>query len=101
MWGNEEAQLNSIVTCTGSQGSLSKLCVAQHVDALVCGEIRYHDALEAAASGLCILERGHDVSELPLCAVLMGAILEAGFPEFAVRIIDQSFNWTIPEATRK
>jgi len=49
--------------------------MAAGADALVCGEVRYHDALDAAESGLAIIEVGHDVSEWPLVEVLGRAAL--------------------------
>ena len=101
VWGDCDERLDSIVTCTGSAGNLACLCLKAGYDCLVCGEIRYHSALQAAEAGLCIVELGHDVSELPLCAALAAALRQAGFPEDGITILDQSNNWTIPEAIRK
>ena len=71
------------------------------VDCLVCGELKYHDALDAAESGLAIIELGHDVSELPLCALLATEVVKAGIPESCVTILNQENNWYIPEALRR
>ncbi|MBQ9068293.1 MAG: Nif3-like dinuclear metal center hexameric protein [Eggerthellaceae bacterium] len=101
VWGNGDTRLESIVTCTGSASDLPTLCLASSVDCLVCGEVRYHSALDASGAGLCIVELGHDVSELPLCAVLAKSAEAAGVPEDRIKILDQGRNWWTPEATRR
>ena len=101
VWGSLDRSLESIVTCTGSAGDLVQLCVQAGYDCLICGELRYHSALSACEAGLCIIELGHDVSELPFCAVLAAAVASLGYPESSITILDQSNNWTTPEAIRK
>jgi putative NIF3 family GTP cyclohydrolase 1 type 2 len=101
VWGDMDARLDTVVTCTGSCGNLPSRCVQAGYGCLVCGEVRYHAAMDASHAGLCIVELGHDVSELPLCAVLAAALRSAGFPEDSITILDQSHNWTTPEAIRK
>lgn len=100
-WGAPGAHIETVVTATGSAGNLLQLCIEQRIDCLVCGELRYHDALDASQAGLCIIELGHDVSELPLCAVLAAALEQVGFPGQQVTMLDQSGNWWTPEATRR
>ena len=68
---------------------------------MICGEVKYHDALDAAESGLCIIELGHDVSELPLCALLASEARAAGITESSLTVINQSKNWYTPETTRR
>ena len=62
--------------------------------------VKYHDALELSAAGLSVIELGHDVSELPLVAVLAEALLRVGVPDDRMVAIDQSANWAYPEAIR-
>ncbi|MDR2715621.1 MAG: Nif3-like dinuclear metal center hexameric protein [Coriobacteriaceae bacterium] len=100
VWGDFNKPLTKVATCTGSAGDLSALCLSRSLDCLVCGEIRYHDALAVKDAGLGIIELGHDTSELPLVAVLAAAVESVGFPEDRVVIIDQKDNWTYPEAVR-
>lgn len=100
IWGNFAHDVKNVATCTGSAGDLTGLCVKADVDCLICGEIRYHDALAAAATGLGIIELGHDVSELPLAAVLAAAVEAAGIRKETVTILDQDRNWSYPESTR-
>lgn len=100
VWGDMDRTLSTVVTWTGGASGASVRCVERGVDALVCGEIKYHEALDAQAAGLAIVELGHDVSELPFAAVLAEAACRAGVPRQAVHCIDQSVNWTHPEARR-
>ena len=49
---------------------------------------------------MAVIELGHDVSELPLAAVLAEALARVGVPAEAVTLVDQSENWWTPEAVR-
>ena len=100
MWGDAGEKVSTVMVANGSASGVVGAAVAAGVDCLVCGEIHYHDALDASQAGLAILEVGHDASEAPLVALLASAAMEAGVPEGQVGIIDQSGNWTYPEATR-
>jgi putative NIF3 family GTP cyclohydrolase 1 type 2 len=70
VWGSPKATIRQVVTATGSAGSLLEAALAAGVDALVAGEVRYHDALDAAGAGLAVVELGHDVTEWPLVGLL-------------------------------
>ena len=62
VWGAPDAAVRRVVTATGSAGSLAPALVAAGVDAVVCGEMKYHTALELAAAHVAVIELGHDVS---------------------------------------
>ncbi|MCI2242708.1 Nif3-like dinuclear metal center hexameric protein [Adlercreutzia faecimuris] len=100
VWGDFDAPVRTAATATGSAGSLGRAALAQGVDCLICGEVKYHEALALAGAGLAVIELGHDVSELPLVAVLAEALLKAGVPDDRVIVIDQADNWAYPEAIR-
>lgn len=100
VWGDFEAPLRRVVTATGSLGSVGRAALAAQADCVVCGEVKYHEALELAGAGLAIVELGHDVSELPLVALLAQSLLAAGLGEERLLVIDQSENWRHPEAIR-
>ncbi len=100
VWGDFDRMLDRIVTCTGSMGELGRLCVRARVDCVVCGEVKYHEALALSQAGLAIIELGHDTSELPLVPVLASAVEEAGVPKEMVTVIDQGENWAYPESLR-
>ncbi|HET6351176.1 MAG TPA: Nif3-like dinuclear metal center hexameric protein [Coriobacteriia bacterium] len=70
VWGDPDTTISRLVTSTGSAGALLREVRACGAQALVAGEVRYHDALDAMESGLAIVELGHDVSEWPLVTLL-------------------------------
>lgn len=100
MWGDPGDAARSVVVANGSASGVVGLCAQAGIDCLVCGEVHYHDALDAYQAGLAILEVGHDASEAPLVALLASATIDAGVPERNVGIIDQSGKWSYPESTR-
>ena len=100
VWGDMDDRLESVVTANGSAGGVVDAAIAAEADCLVCGELKYHASLDAAQAGLAIIELGHDVSELPLCALLAQAAIDAGVPVDAVSVLDQGANWTTPDSTR-
>ncbi|MHB8805605.1 MAG: Nif3-like dinuclear metal center hexameric protein [Coriobacteriia bacterium] len=69
VWGDPDGPASHVAVAGGSASSLlGEALVAAEV--LVAGEVRYHDALDAVARGLAIIEVGHDASEWPLVRVL-------------------------------
>lgn len=100
VWGDPVKEIKTVVTATGSAGSCGRDALAFGADCLVCGEIKYHDALDLSHAGLCVVELGHDVSELPLVAVLAQSVLGLGVSEGAIVLIDQSSNWWLPDVIR-
>ena len=100
VWGDLDSQLSSIVIGNGGANAVVDACLDAHADCLLCGEVKYHFALNALQAGLSIVEIGHDVSEFPLCALLAQAAVDAGVPEDGVTMLDQSSKWTYPEAIR-
>ena len=100
VWGSFDRPLAKVVTATGSASDLAGRCLRLAADCLVCGEVRYHDALAARAAGLSVIDLGHDVSELPLVALLAAALAAIGLPEEAVTVINQQDNWAYPESVR-
>lgn len=100
VWGAPDAPVSTVVTATGSANGMGTDVLAAKAQCLICGELRYHEALDLSQAGLALIELGHDVSELPLVAVLADAVAKAGVPRDAIMVIDQSENWHYPEAIR-
>lgn len=73
-WGAPDSPVRTVAIATGSAASMVPHAIAAGADALVCGELRYHDALEAVSSGLAVIEAGHDATEWPLVGVLADAV---------------------------
>lgn len=49
--------------CTGSGSSFWSDCKKRGVSVLVTGDMKYHEAVDAAESGVCIIDIGHQASE--------------------------------------
>lgn len=100
VWGDLSTPVKRVVIANGSAGNVVEASLRANADCLVCGELRYHASLDAAQAGLAIVELGHDVSELPLCALLAQAATDAGVAVEDVHVIDQSGNWVEPDSIR-
>ena len=100
VWGDSGAKVSTVAFANGSAGDVAGACIDERIDCLICGEIRYHAALDASQEGLSIVELGHDASELPLTALLARAALDAGVAPEAVHVLDQQRNWSVPDSTR-
>lgn len=97
VWGNPSLLVERVVTATGSAGSLLGDVIASGAAALVAGEVRYHDALDAVDAGLGIIELGHDVSEWPLVHLLTEAILDIlGLSSDIVHELPSTPGWWTP-----
>lgn len=101
VWGSPDREVSRIVTSGGSAGSMIDECLKQGIECLICGEVKYHEALDASLSGLSIIELGHDVSEFPLCTLLAAYVEAAGVAQNCITIIDQKNNWYTPESSRR
>lgn len=75
VWGDPAHKVMRVAVANGSAGSLIGDAL-RSADALIAGEVRYHDALAAVASGLAIIEAGHDATEWPIVRVLADAVRE-------------------------
>lgn len=100
VWGSADSAVQSVCTWTGSVGDSWKTCIDKRIDALICGEIKYHAALEASSCGLGIIELGHDVSELPFVALLAHAVASCGIPDSNIIQLNQESNWHHPNSRR-
>ncbi|MDE7169820.1 MAG: Nif3-like dinuclear metal center hexameric protein [Mucispirillum sp.] len=49
--------------CTGSGASLWREALNKNIRVLLTGDLKYHDALEAKESGVCIIDAGHQGTE--------------------------------------
>ncbi|MCX8007411.1 MAG: Nif3-like dinuclear metal center hexameric protein [Coriobacteriia bacterium] len=76
IWGPADRQVSRVAFANGSGGALIPDAIAAGAHALVLGEVRYHDAQRALDKGLCIVELGHDVSEVPLLEVIASTLAQ-------------------------
>ena len=97
VWGDPDMPLARVATATGSAGSLVGDVFASGAQALVAGEVRYHDALDAAENGLAVVELGHDVSEWPLVGLFEGAVRSTlGLAAGDVHVLPALPGWWTP-----
>ncbi len=66
--GDPARQVNKVALCGGSGATLLREALFQGADVLVTGDIKYHEAREAEAAGLAIVDAGHFATELPMVA---------------------------------
>lgn len=55
--------VKNVAVCGGAGADLVHLALAKGVDTLVTGDVKYHEAQEAAFSGLNIVDAGHQATE--------------------------------------
>lgn len=81
--GPISGQISKVAVAAGAAGDLVKLAIAQGVHAVVCGELRHHDALAAASAGVTVICLRHSCSERdalgPLRAKLVAQHAEVEF----------------------
>ena len=80
MGGEKGRAIRRVAVLGGSGGDYTKAAKAAGADVLVTGEVKHHQALEALALGLGIIEAGHYETECvvlsPLIAGLQAALKE-------------------------
>lgn len=100
VWGSPQTAVTTAVTATGSASSLIRDAIDAHANVLIAGEVRYHDAMNALDSGLCVLELGHDVSEWPLVALLRDSVLSVpGIDPSSVHVLEPKRQWWTQKET--
>ncbi len=61
--GNEQDSVGKVAVCGGSGASLLKEAARQGADVLVTGDIKYHEARNAASMGIALIDAGHFATE--------------------------------------
>jgi len=93
LWGNPERSVERACLWTGAAGDAPLQCIQRSIDLLICGEVKYHTAIDAIECGLSIIELGHDISEQPHCAVLVKLLEEIGISSNAIHKMELPENW--------
>ena len=70
VYGDIDTQVHSVAVCGGSGMDCAVQASSAGAAVLVTGDIRYHEAQEALAQGLCLIDAGHFATEYPVLAVL-------------------------------
>ena len=81
--GDETLPVRRVALCSGSGGGLLKTVFASGAQVYVSGDLRYHDARDAQAAGLGLIDIGHFAGEHlvlePLSEKLAEALRQAGW----------------------
>jgi dinuclear metal center YbgI/SA1388 family protein len=64
--GEEGRRVKKVALCGGSGASLLREASCKGADVLVTGDVKYHEAREAEALGLAVVDAGHFATELPM-----------------------------------
>ncbi|MBS3947724.1 MAG: Nif3-like dinuclear metal center hexameric protein [Dethiobacter sp.] len=73
--GDGSAIVRKVAVCGGSGGDLIQAALFAGADVLVTGDVRYHEAQEAMAVGLAVIDAGHDATEKVIVPVLRDYLL--------------------------
>lgn len=57
--GNKEKVITSVALCTGAGAEYAGAAARAGYDCLVTGDVKHHEALDAAADDFCIVDAGH------------------------------------------
>jgi dinuclear metal center YbgI/SA1388 family protein len=75
--GEPGRRVRKVALCGGSGASLLHEAARKGADLLVTGDVKYHEAREAEALGIAVLDAGHFATELPMVCGLAGALERA------------------------
>jgi putative NIF3 family GTP cyclohydrolase 1 type 2 len=78
-FGKSGAMIGSVGVVGGAGGSYWLRAKLAGCDALVTGEVKHHEAVEAAESGFCVIEAGHFATEQPSVYALAERLESPGF----------------------
>jgi dinuclear metal center YbgI/SA1388 family protein len=81
--GNPDQMIKKIALCSGSGASLLREAVRAGADLLLTGDIKYHEAREAEAQGIALIDAGHFGTEILMAKAvrddLDSALTKAGY----------------------
>ncbi len=81
--GDKEKVVQKVAVACGSAGELIGQAIKCNCDLMVCGEVSYHRALEAASADLALVVTGHYASE-KFAMVHLAKWLQIQFPQLTV-----------------
>ncbi len=76
--GDPSRAVERVAVCGGAGASLIEDALRVGVDAYVTGDVKHHEALDAAAAGLGVLDAGHHATEWPFIPRLARRLAESG-----------------------
>lgn len=64
--GSTKAVISKVAVCGGSGAGLIKNAIKAGADVLITGDVKYHEAQQAVAEGLIVIDAGHFATEQPV-----------------------------------
>jgi len=81
--GDPAARLTKVALCSGSGASVMRSAARAGAHVLVTGDVKYHDARDAADLGIALIDAGHFPTEIIMVAAvqkqLQQKLMDAGF----------------------
>ncbi|SDF24709.1 Nif3-like dinuclear metal center hexameric protein [Sporolituus thermophilus] len=74
--GDLAAKVRKVAVCGGSGISVTSAAIAAGADVLITGDVKYHEAQDAVAAGLAIIDAGHFATEQPVVAAVASYLEE-------------------------
>lgn len=87
--GDPDRQVRAVALCGGAGASLITGAIRAGADAYITGDVKHHQALDAAEAGLSLIDAGHHGTERPFVPVLARCLADAG-PPGEVLVSDRS-----------
>jgi putative NIF3 family GTP cyclohydrolase 1 type 2 len=82
--GDADRRVDAVALCGGSGASLIPAARRAGADVYVTGDVKHHDALDASAGALTVIDAGHHGTEWPFVPHLASRLSEAGLGEVLV-----------------
>lgn len=85
--GSLDRPAGRVALCGGAGASLIPDAASAEADVMITGDLKHHQALDAVAAGLTVIDAGHHGTEWPFVRALAGA-LSASMPDAEVSVSD-------------
>lgn len=82
-YGNSSDSILKVGVCSGSGGSFLGGAIRNGCQALITGDVKHHDFIDAQNQGISVIDAGHFHTERIFCRFIC-ELLEDSFPELSV-----------------
>ncbi|WP_378953812.1 Nif3-like dinuclear metal center hexameric protein [Pelosinus sp. sgz500959] len=76
--GSKEKMIKKVAVCGGSGASLIHKAAFAGADVLVTGDVKYHEAQDALAAGIAVIDAGHFATEQPVVSHVAEYLMACG-----------------------
>ncbi len=74
--GGPGGKIKTVAVCGGSGADMLEIAAESGADAFITGDVKYHQALAALSLGICLVDAGHQGTELPAMEHLAARLRE-------------------------